>query len=250
MRRLLVLAMVGCSATSAEPRNEVTDDAGKRWDRAVADLADRRAALSRRFARAGDDAERADVLADASATLFATVTDDLMPPWLGTPWGLGKNSTARRPHEPDMTVGCSYFVTSILQGAGVVLDNRYRFAQAPALDIQRSLIGTTGKVHRFTSIPPADLAERIAALGDGLYLIGLDVHVGFVVVRGQNVRFVHASYTGDQQVSDEDLATARAIARSQTAGYFVSPVFVRSGSADDWLVTRWLTGDTIAFRAR
>jgi hypothetical protein len=149
-----------------------------------------------------------------------------------------------------MTVGCSYFVTSVLQGAGVRLDNRYRFAQAPALDIQRSLIGGTGKVHRFTSIPPAELATRIAALGDGLYLIGLDVHVGFVVVRGDDVRFVHASYTGKQQVSDEDLATARAIARSQTAGYFVSPVIVRDGAADDWLVTRWLTDDVVAFRAR
>jgi hypothetical protein len=103
-------------------------------------------------------------------------------------------------------------------------------------------------VHRYLSIPPAELAEHVAALGDGLYLIGLANHVGFVVVDGDEVRFVHASYTGAQVVSNEPLADAVAIAQSQPRGYFISPVVVRAAGENDWLVTAWLAGDTVKFR--
>jgi hypothetical protein len=246
---LVVLVAVGCTADAPGPGRRAkapVEDPGARWDRATSALAARRAELATRYARArGDD--RAAVLAEASAA-FLDEIDRLVAPWMGTPWGLGSNSTATRPHEAGMTVGCSYFVTSVLEGAGIDLDNRYRFAQAPALQIQRSLVGAGRKgVHRFLSIPPAELATRIAALGDGLYLIGLSNHVGFVRVDGGAVRFVHASYTNAQTVSDEPLATAKAIAISQPSGYFVSPVVTRAGDVDDWLVARWLTGKTVAF---
>lgn len=113
-----------------------------------------------------------------------------------------------------------------LRGIGFRLHDRFKLGQAAALDIQRSLIGAGGKVHRFLSIAPADLATRIAALGD-------------------DVRFVHASYTGDRVVTDEPLATAAAILNSQPKGYFVSPIVVTRGGADDWLVERWLTGAAV-----
>jgi hypothetical protein len=256
---IAALAAAACTDDAAAPARRVAppavaaasaaadDDPGKRWDRATAALEARRAALADRYAHARGDAARAAVLADASAA-FLDAVDELVAPWLGTPWGLGTNSTARRPHEPGMTVGCSYFVTSILQGAGVALDNRYHFAQAAALHIQRSLVGAgRAGIHRFLSVPPAELAPKLAALGDGLYLIGLSNHVGFVIVRGADVRFVHASYTNDRAVSDEPLASAAAIAASQPSGYFVSPLVTRAGTADDWLVDRWLRGATITF---
>jgi hypothetical protein len=256
----LAAAAAACTDDAAAPARRVAppavapaaavaaaEDPGDRWDRATAALEARRTELADRYARARAADARAVVLADASAA-FLDAVDDLVAPWMGTPWGLGTNSTARRPHEPGMTVGCSYFVTSILQGAGVALDNRYHFAQAAALHIQRSLVGAgRAGIHRFLSIPPAELAPKIAALGDGLYLIGLSNHVGFVIVRGAGVRFVHASYTNDRAVSDEPLATAAAIAASQPSGYFVSPLVTRAGTADDWLVDRWLRGATITF---
>jgi hypothetical protein len=225
------------------------EDPGVRWDRATSALAATRAELAARYARARG-AERAAVVAEASTAILASL-DDVFAPWFGTPWGLGSNSTARRPHEPGMTVGCSYFVTSILAGLGVELDNRYHFAQAPALHIQRSLLGGgRAAIHRYLSIPPADLAGRVSQLGDGLYLIGLSNHVGFVRVTGGAVRFVHASYTNGQVVSDEALATSEAIAASQPAGYFVSELVTAGGAVDDWLVEQWLRGDVVAFDPR
>ena len=209
--------------------------------------------LGARWRAAADDDERAAIRAETRRTLVDTIADELFPRWLGTPWGLGKNSTATRPHEAAMTVGCSYFVTSVLQNAGLALDNRYRFAQAPALHIQGSLAPGRGSIHRFLSIAPAKLERRIRALGEGLYLIGLNNHIGFVLVRAGLVRFVHASYTGDQQVSDEPLVAAEAIANSQKAGYFVSPVFAAGADGDEanaWLVERWLEAEAVTFVAQ
>ena len=79
------------------------------------------------------------MLARARAAAWRAIVDDLAPLWLGTPWGLGSDSAASRPYQPGMVVGCSYFVTAIAEGAGLKLDDRFRFAQAPALTIQRAL---------------------------------------------------------------------------------------------------------------
>jgi hypothetical protein len=217
------------------------------FERTIAAIEARRVELQRQYAAARDPEARAAVRAEARAYLWTAIDTELFPPWLGTPWGLGKNSTATRPHQAGMTVGCSYFVTSILQNAGFVLDDRYKFARAPALDIQRSLARGDDAISRYLSIPAEQLGGRIAELGDGLYLIGLSNHVAWVVVRGDDVRLVHASYTGGQQVSDEPLVGAQAIDVSRKAGYFVSPVVVADDRNDE-LIDAWLRGATITFR--
>jgi hypothetical protein len=148
-----------------------------------------------------------------------------------------------------MTVGCSYFVTSILGNADFHLDDRYAFAQAPALDIQKSLARGGRAVRRFLSIPATELEEKVATFPDGLWLIGLSNHVGFVAVEDGEVRFVHASWSGDRQVTDERFGSAHAIEVSRKAGYFVSPVIVDSPENDD-LIDAWLRGAEIPFRAR
>ena len=221
------------------------DARGAAWDRAVAALADTRAALAAAWRTADTPAARAAIRDPASAALVAAIADQLAPAWFGMPWGMGRDSTATRPFAPDQTISCSYFVGAVLGGAGFRLHDRFKLGQAAALRIQQSLVGGRGEVHRFLSIPPADLATRIAALGDGVYVIGLANHVGLVVVRGADVRFVHANYLGDAVVTSEPLATSPAIAASQPKGYFVSPLITAAGAADDWLIERWLTGAAV-----
>ena len=248
---VVVVAALACGRGRAETADHgapgapvltlTATDRDRRWDAAVAALDARRRALAAELHAARTSAARRAVLARARDVAFRAIVDDLAPLWIGMPWGLGRNSTATRPYQRDMVVGCSYFVTAIAQGAGLRLDDRFRFAQAPALHIQRAFARGRGAVHRYLSIPAERLEREIAALGDGLYLIGLDVHVGFVVVDRGAVRLLHASYTGARQVSDELLREALAIDRSREEGYFVSPVFVRSPD-NDALVERWLAG--------
>lgn len=257
--------------TPAAPMAIDVDARGAAWDRAVASLADTRGELAAAWRAADTAVERAAIRDRASAALVAAIADELTPAWFGMRWGMGRDSTATRPFAPDQTISCSYFVGAVLSGAGFRLHDRFKLGQAAALDIQRRLVGGRGEVHRFLSIPPADLAARIAALGDGVYVIGLANHVGLVVVRGvddleggsaglgpgergsatnllEAVQFVHANYLGAAVVTSEPLATSPAIAASQPKGYFVSPLVTAAGADDDWLIERWLTGAAVGPR--
>ena len=202
----------------------------------VDDIAAAREALARELAAASTPEGRASVLTRARARLERAIVDELTPRWMGTPWAM--NGVSTEPGEG--AIACGYFVATILQDAGFRL-RRVRFGQAAALRIQEATTPPRRAVHRFLSIPPEALAERVAALGDGVYIIGLNVHVGFVVVRGGDVRFVHSSYTGARVVVDEPLATARAIELSQPSGYFVSELI-----STDEAITRWLGGAALS----
>lgn len=231
-------------ALEAAPARETAAPA-EDFEATLRALADARSRLSRRYAAARDEAERAAIRAEARATFREAVIRRIVPAWLGMPWGLGKNSTANRPHAPGQTVACGYFVAAVLENAGLVLSSRFAYAQAPALAVQRALAPDPADLHRYFSIPGEALAAKIAGLGDGLYIIGLANHIGFVVVDGAEVRLVHASYTDGQVVTDEPLAPARAIANSRAKGYFVTPVM-----QDDRLADLWLRGVTVPLPAK
>jgi len=38
------------------------------------------------------------------------------------------------------------------------------------------------------------MEEVFKSRGDGLYIVGLDRHAGFVTVKGETMKFVHSSY--------------------------------------------------------
>jgi hypothetical protein len=105
-----------------------------------------------------------------------------------------------------------------------------------------SLAPKRSQLHRFLSIPATSLEKRIARLGDGLYLIGLHNHIGFVVVKGKKVRFVHSSVTTGG-VTDELLVGSAAIHASRSKGYFVTPLF-----QDHRLLDFWLRGKAVPFQ--
>lgn len=237
-----VWSIVGCGPAAA-PEQAVAAvpevAAADRYEATLAAIEAERQRLAGRYAAAaGQEKARAAIRAEARAYVRAAIVDEIVPAWLGMPWGLGSNSTANRPHAPGMTVACGYFVAAVLEAAGLRLSSRFKFAQATALRVQRSL--APDAVHRYFSVAGEVLAQKIAGLGEGVYVIGLANHIGLVVVDARGVRLVHASYTGDQLVTDEPLAAAQAIADSRPKGYFVSPVM-----HDDRLADLWLRGAAV-----
>lgn len=248
MRLALVIVLLsGCAEAPAAAASLQVAEAGSvkvhdaaAYEAALAKIEGRRLALARRFKAAEDAAGRAAVRAEARSVALQAMREVVLPAWLGMPWGLGPSSTPTRPHQPDTVIACGYFVSSTLENLGLKLGTRFSFAQAPALHAQRSLAPAPRDLHVFFSIPGDELARKIAALGEGLYVIGLNNHIGFVDVRGAEVRIVHASYTGEQVVTDEPLATAEVIANSRAAGYFVTPLL-----QDDRLIEHWLRGEAV-----
>ncbi len=249
----LFIAAVGLSAlpacnapASASPLDAGTSSiatprrthARSQFPQRLARLAADRARLAKAHARASSDKERAAVLEQARRRVVDAIIEEILPAWMGTPWDF--NGTAAKPGNGP--VACGYFVSAALSNAGLNL-SRVRFGQAAALDIQRALEPRSSQLHRFFSIAPARLERKLRRLGDGLYIVGLDIHVGFVTVRHGEVRLVHSSYTDGQVVTDEPRATAGASANSKPMGYFVPPLF-----NDDRLVLAWLTGSRVRLR--
>jgi hypothetical protein len=214
----------GAAARASEPAD---------FEATLAAIEGERRRLAGLYAAADGEEKKAALRAEARAYVRAAIVREIFPAWFGMSWGLGANSTADRPHAPGMTVACGYFVSSVLENAGLRLGTRFTYAQAPALHVQKTL--APGDLHRYFSISGQALADKIAGLGEGLYIIGLANHIGFVVVDAAGVRLVHASYTGDQVVISEPLATAQAIADSRPKGYFVTPVMHDERLADLWL---------------
>lgn len=241
---LLLTGGTGCSAQPPEV-DPAPAQAGPRasYEATLRAIEAERRRLVGRYERADKEALRAAIRAEARSFVTTAIVDQLFPAWLGMPWGLGRNSTANRAHAPGMTVACGYFVSAVLENAGLRVQTRFSYAQAPALQVQRTLAPGPGEVHRYFSVPGETLAAEIARLGAGLYIIGLANHIGFVVVDAAGVRLVHASYTGAQVVTSEPLATAQAIINSRAKGYFVSPVM-----HDDRLADLWLRGASVPLR--
>jgi hypothetical protein len=204
VRSLVIIALVGGLANRAE-----------------ADLADDLVA-------AATEPERAAVRDRARAAILDRLDTEIFPARMGTPWA---------------ELGCSAFVAASLADAGFELADRSGFVRARALEIQRSLAPRDDQIHRFRDIDADLLAAEIASLGDGLYLIGLRYHIGFVRVSGGRVELVHSGRDGPATVRREPLELARVVIRSRPSGYWVTPAL------PDDLIDRWLLGKKVSLSA-
>ena len=206
-----------------------------RYGALLEQIAAQRRELGDRYAAARGARARAAIRDEARRFVVGTLVSDIFPAWMGMPSGGGRQATASLPHEPGMYISCSYFLTAALQNVGLLLESRTRFAQAPASWIEHALLPPGGQIYRYGNLSGAELEQRLVGLGDGLYVVGLNIHVGFIVVAGGHARFVHSSYTPPGTVVDEPVVSSEAIALSRSKGYWVSPLF-----KDDRIVEMWL----------
>lgn len=248
---LLVAGFAACGlvalagGAAAEEADAVEVDAGaKSFEDVVARIERRRQELYSRY-RSGGPKVRSAVRDEARRYVVDALVEQIFPRWLGMPWTMaiiedGLRPDARVPWEEGRGISCSFFVVSTLENAGLRLAGRRVFAGAVSLPVQRSLSPRRQDLRRWHGIGPAGLKRKMLAWGDGLYLVGLNCHIGYIAVRDGDVRFVHASYTEPYRVVDEPLAGAAAIAYSP--GYVVTALF-----RDDRLIEHWLSGRRVPF---
>lgn len=169
-----MLALLLAASTAALP-----------YDQLKRSIEERRSAFQERYACA-DSAEQALLVDSARAYLIDRIALDLLPAWHGTRWDF--NGTTRTPKQG--AIACGYFVNTVLQDAGFRLP-RIKWSQMAAEPI---MVKTCHAIRRFRDRPVSDLEAYVREQGDGLYKVGLDHHVGFIVKRGQSIRFVHSNY--------------------------------------------------------
>jgi hypothetical protein len=194
-------------------------------------LATRRHELARRYAPAAPRA-KSEVLRETGAWLRDALDKELFPHWYGTQWDFyGVTQTPR-----DGKIACGYFVTTLLRDAGFQLE-RARLAQQASEKIILSLV-RPAFVQRFRNTALTDFVAAVKQKGAGLYIVGLDNHVGFILHNGQEIYFVHSSYGDPQEVVKEIAAESLILSSSK---YRVLGAL----TADEQLLAKLLNGTKI-----
>jgi hypothetical protein len=190
--------------------------------------------LSKRHAQAKTEDERAAVERDARVVLEHALPT-MMRCWLGTPWDF--NGTAKGPGAGK--IACGYFVATVLKDAGFQVD-RYQLAQQPSENILRSFLAKES-CELSVGMEYQAFATQVEAREPGVYIVGLDSHVAFIVVGGEGFRFIHSSGSQPWRVVDEGRAEAAVLQRSKWR-------MLGNLTADPGVLRRWLKAEKIVVR--
>jgi len=151
--------------------------------------------------------EQAELTGDLPAEAHRLLVDavlDLVPSWEGTRWAM--NGTTEVPGEG--RIACGYFVSTVLRDAGLQVE-RVLLAQQASERIVVTL-ADPGTVRRYWRATPADVVRDLGD-DDGIFVVGLDWHVGLLVVAAGEATFCHASRSQQRQVVCEDPHEARSL---------------------------------------
>jgi hypothetical protein len=209
----------------------------RKYKEAIAKIDSERNALASQYQQAGTQAKKDEVINNARNVITQSVVTELFPYWYGTEWDFYGNTETPRQGK----IACGYFVSTLLRDVGWKVE-RVRLAQQASENIILSLTKEP-HVKRFSRTPIEDFVNAVKEWGEGLYVVGLDIHTGFIVNTGGEVYFIHSSYAEPYEVVKEKAAESRILSSSK---YRV----IGKLSADDRLITKWLFKNAIATRTR
>jgi hypothetical protein len=160
------------------------------------------------------------------------LVNQIMPYWYGTPWDFEGHTDV--PNEG--MIACGYLVSTTLQHLGLNL-NRYRLAQQAALNEAKTLALDEPIVSMIRLSLP-EVIDQIKELDEGLYIIGLDYHVGLILHQKGEVFFIHSSIFEPVSVVIEPAETSLAMLYNDD--YYLAPL-----STNQKLMEAWLKGTRI-----
>lgn len=167
-----------------------------------ADIDADQAALQARWRDAADPEARAGILDEARARALDAIAQQLIPAWEGTPWDFwGTTQTPGQGH-----IACGYYVSTLLLHAGFEVE-RVKLAQQASERIIKTLT-SEGHIWRTSDATVERSLQPVQEQGDGLYIVGLDYHVGLLVQRDGETRWCDSSYINPTAVTCQDPAEA------------------------------------------
>ena len=119
--------------------------------------------------------------------LFNILKNEILPSWYGTPWSY--EGTTRIPGKG--SISCGYFITNVLSDVGFDIP-RMKWAQSASEVFIKILCDNN--VKRFRHVSLDNVKRYLETEGEGIYLVGLDIHVGFVVNNKDKISFIHSNY--------------------------------------------------------
>jgi len=242
----LLTALVSCmnrqdeSALNSKDKNSFEKKLGKmstaEVDTLYAQICRRldkqRKALGAEYECANDAGKKA-ALGKARNLLLNTMADSLLVCWYGTGWDFNGTSTCPR----QGNIACGYFVTTVLKQAGFNISRGFLAQQASSVMIRTFCPGD--KVKTITNNQTQKLIDHLKSKPDGIFLLGLDNHTGFVIKKNGQLNFVHSNYLSDvDKVVCEPLEKSSII---QSNGFFVAGELLYS----DETMVKWMKGEKI-----
>jgi hypothetical protein len=212
-----------------------TPNDARNYKDVLARLEAERVALASRYQQAASSAQQTNVMAQARTLVTRAIYTEIFPSWYGTAWDF--NGTTEVPQQGK--IACGYFVSTVLRDAGWRVQ-RARLAQQASENIILSLT-TDPYVKRFRRVAISDFVNAVKQWGAGIYVVGLDIHTGFIVNTGGEVYFIHSSYVEPYTVVREKATESKILASSN---YRVLGKF----TADDRFIEKWLLKTEILTR--
>ena len=177
------------------------------------------------YARSGTDHQRT-LVALSKKYLYRTLTDTIFPYWYDTRWDY--NGTTQSPGEGQ--IACGYFVTTTLAHAGFRIDRVKLAQQASSKIIQTLCDGYHVIGHNNTKQLKSYMLNQV----DGIYIIGLDNHVGFLHKKGNSVTMVHSNgVSGSMKVCEEPIESCKLINNSDA-------FYIGNLQANDAIYKKWI----------
>lgn len=186
---LLVITIITAFGQENSANDEAKILAEKRqaYPKLLESIEQSRKKFAERWAVA-DANQQAAILNEARVFIEKSLIDDLFPCWMGTSWDF--NGISQKPGEG--AIACGYFVTTLLRDVGYKVE-RVKLAQQASQIIIKTM--TTDDQIKITSHSSMEnMVQVFKNRGDGIYIVGLDNHTGFVTVKGDVMTFVHSNY--------------------------------------------------------
>ncbi|MCB9260833.1 MAG: hypothetical protein H6607_00440 [Flavobacteriales bacterium] len=212
------------TTATQKPKNTPHNDSSHReetpsYQLAKSTIKARRNALAKAYNHLRGDNAKGHFLDSVSFIFKDFLINQIIPYWYGTEWDF--NGFTETPKQGK--IACGYFVSTTLKHVGLNL-NRYKLAQQnPENEAKMLAIDEQNQL-------------KISDLKSGFYFVGLDYHVGFLLVEGGNKYFIHSDYFSGE-VKKERIETSR--------GFRSSTYFVTKLTENRALMKRWLTSQTI-----
>lgn len=170
---------------------------------------------------------RFDFINFSEKELVKLIEQDIFPHWYDTKYDF--YGTTETPGKGK--IACGYFVTTVLRDVGVPIE-RIKMAQAASEKMIKTMVDEN-KIQRFRRVPIKKFIYAVEDMGEGLYVVGLDTHAGFILYDGEEVRFIHSTGRKEKRVINEKAVTSPSLIRSK---YRV----VGKITGDEDFVKRWL----------
>ncbi len=128
---------------------------------------------------------------------------ELVKYWYGTPWAFCGDSN----YPGERGIACGYFVTTLLRDLDLNLD-RIKLGDQPARNIIKNLVEKK-------DIKMIKKTGELKKFKDGLYIIGLDNHTGFIYKKGDRSYFCNSNFIDKEGPVCEDAFNSQLINNSK-----------------------------------